>query len=208
MAICVAIGEWRVEVERVVQVLGTSPGITTFNTQAEIVRVKTNQFREKVDGTEVAFLTSKRKSQAGRAALLERMKTELGTKIHAAIQKFVTSKTAAALDVVGLTGDMAPFVAQITQESTDFWTHITRVEIEYLEFLMHLQNGIGHAAVRRANNDVETDSPHVPPDVSNGTLSTAQPYAGSGHQSKCGKDRSRCSEKGASPRQHGKRETG
>ena len=43
-AIHVAIGEWRVEVERAVQVLGTSPRITTFNTQAEIVRVKTNQF--------------------------------------------------------------------------------------------------------------------------------------------------------------------
>ena len=44
VALCVAIGEWRVDVERAVQVLGTSPGITTFNTQAEIVRVKTNQF--------------------------------------------------------------------------------------------------------------------------------------------------------------------
>ena len=44
VAIRVAIGEWCVEVERAVQVLGASPGITTFNTQAEIVRVKTNQF--------------------------------------------------------------------------------------------------------------------------------------------------------------------
>ena len=43
-ALCVAIGEWCVDVERAVQVLGASPGITTFNTQAEIVRVKTNQF--------------------------------------------------------------------------------------------------------------------------------------------------------------------
>ena len=124
-AIHVAIGEWHVEVERVVQVLGASPGITTFNTQAEIVRVKTNQFREKVDYTEAVFLTSKRKTEAGRAALLEQMKTELGAKIHAAIQKFATSKMAVALDIVGLTGDMAPFVAQITQESTDFRTCIT-----------------------------------------------------------------------------------
>ena len=67
-----------------------------------------------MDGTEVAFLTFKRKTEAGRAALLERMKTELGTKIHAAIQKFVTSKMVVALDIVGLTGDMAPFVEQIT----------------------------------------------------------------------------------------------
>ena len=67
------------------------------------------------------------------------MKTELGAKIHAAIQKFVTSKMAAALDVLGLTGDMAPFVAQITQESADFRTRITRVKIEYSEFWMHLQ---------------------------------------------------------------------
>ena len=44
VAICVAIGEWRVEVERAVQVLSALLGITTFNTQAEIVRVKTNQF--------------------------------------------------------------------------------------------------------------------------------------------------------------------
>ena len=124
MALCVAIGEWRVDVERAVQVLGTSLGITAFNTQAEIVRVKTSQFREKVDGTEAAFLASKRKTEAERAALLELMKTELGTKIHAAIQKFVASKMAAALDIVGLTGDMAPFVAQITQESADFWTRI------------------------------------------------------------------------------------
>ena len=119
-AICVAIGEWCVEVDRAVQVLGASLGITTFNTQAEIVRVKTNQFREKVDGTEAAFLTSKRKTEA----LLEWMKTELGAKIHAAIQKFVTSKMAVALDVVGPTGDMAPFVAQITQKSADFQTRI------------------------------------------------------------------------------------
>ena len=87
----------------------------------------------------MAFLTSKRKTEAGRAALLKQMKTELGTKIHAAIQKFVTSKMAAALDVVGPTADMAPFVAQITQESTDFWTHIAQVKIEYSEFRMHLQ---------------------------------------------------------------------
>ena len=68
-------------------------------------------------------------------------------------------------------------------------------------------NSISHSAVRHANNDVEADSPHVPPDVS-GTLSTAQPYSSSGCQSEHGKDRSRCSEKGASPRWHGKRETG
>ena len=43
-ALHVAIGEWRVDVERAVQVLGASLGITTYNTQAEIVRVKTNQF--------------------------------------------------------------------------------------------------------------------------------------------------------------------
>ena len=43
-AIRVAIGEWCVEVERAVQVLSASPGITTFNTKAEILRVKTNQF--------------------------------------------------------------------------------------------------------------------------------------------------------------------
>ena len=39
-----AIGEWHVDIERALQILGTSPAITTFNTQAEIVRVKTNQF--------------------------------------------------------------------------------------------------------------------------------------------------------------------
>ena len=135
----VAIGEWRVDVESAVQILGASPGITTFNTQAEIVRVKTNQFREKVDGAEVAFLASKKKTEAGRAALLKWMKTELGAKVHTAIQKFVTSKMAAALDIVGLTGDMAPFVAQITQESADFRTRIAQVEMECSEFWMHLQ---------------------------------------------------------------------
>ena len=67
------------------------------------MRVKTNQFREKVDTAEVAFLTSKRKTEAGRAALLEWMKAELSTKVHAAIQKFVTDKMTAALDVVGPT---------------------------------------------------------------------------------------------------------
>ena len=92
-----------------------------------------------MDGAEAVFLTSKRKTEAGRAALLEWMKTELGTKIHAAIQKFVTSKMAAALDVVGPTGDMAPFVTQITQGSANFQTRIARVEIEYSEFRMHLQ---------------------------------------------------------------------
>ena len=46
---------------------------------------------------------------------------------------------ALALDVVGPTGDMTPFVTQITQESADFRIRIARVEIEYLEFRMHLQ---------------------------------------------------------------------
>ena len=138
-ALHVAIGEWHVDIERAVQILSASPGITTFNTQAEIVRVKTNQFREKVDVAEAAFLASKRKTEAGRAALLERMKAELGTKVHAAIQKFVTSKMTAALDVVGPTGDMTPFVAQITQESADFRTRIAQVEMECSEFWMHLQ---------------------------------------------------------------------
>ena len=139
MVLDVAIGEWRVEVERAFKILATSPGISTFNTQAEIVRVKTNQFWEKVDAAEVAFLASKRKTEAGRAALLKRMKAELGAKVHAAIQKFVTDKMTVALDVVGLTGDMAPFVVQITQESADFRTHIAQVEMECSEFRMHLQ---------------------------------------------------------------------
>ena len=92
-----------------------------------------------MDAAEAAFLTSKKKTEVGRAALLEQIKTELGTKVHAAIQKFVTSKMAAALDVVGLTGDMTPFVTQITQESADFRTRIAQVEIEYSEFRMCLQ---------------------------------------------------------------------
>ena len=134
-----AIGEWRVDVERALQILGGSPGISTFNTQAEIVRVKTTQFREKVDAAEVAFLTSKRKTEVRRAALLEQMKAELGAKVHVTIQKFITDKMTAVLDVVGLTRDMTPFVAQITQESVDFRTRITQVEMECLEFQMHLQ---------------------------------------------------------------------
>ena len=40
---------------------------------------------------------------------------------------------------MGLTGDMTPFVAQITQESADFRTRITQVEMECSEFRMHLQ---------------------------------------------------------------------
>ena len=135
----VAIGEWWVDIERALQILGGSPGISTFNTQAEIVRVKTTQFREKVDAAEVAFLASKRKTEVGRAALLEWMKAELGAKVHAAIQKFVTYKMTAALDVVGPTGDMTPFVTQITQESADFRTHITQVKMECSEFRMRLQ---------------------------------------------------------------------
>ena len=103
------------------------------------MRVKTNQFREKVDAAEAAFLTSKRKTEVGRAALLERMKAELGAKVHAAIQKFITDKMTMALGVVGPTGDMTPFVAQITQESTDFRTRIAQVEMECSEFQMHLQ---------------------------------------------------------------------
>ena len=122
------------DIERSLQILGGSPGISTFNTQAEIVRVKTNQFREKVDAAEVAFLTSKRKTEVGRAALLEWMKAELGAKVHATIQKFVTDKITEALDIVGPTGDMTPFVAQITQESADFRTCIMQVEMECSEF--------------------------------------------------------------------------
>ena len=138
-ALHVAIGEWWVDVERALQILGASPGISTFNTQAEIMRVKTNQFREKVDAAEVAFLASKRKTEVGRAALLKRMKAELSTKIHAAIQKFVTDKMTVALDVVGPTGDMTPFVTQITQESATFRTRISQVEMECSEFRMCLQ---------------------------------------------------------------------
>ena len=135
----VAIGEWWVDIERALQILSASPGISTFNTQAKIVRVKTNQFWEKVDAAEAAFLTSKRKTEAGRAALLEWMKAELGTKVHATIKKFVTDKMTAALDVVGPTGDMTPFVTQITQESADFRTRIAQVEVECSEFRMRLQ---------------------------------------------------------------------
>ena len=62
----------------------------------------------------MAFLTSKKRTEVGRAALLEQMKTELSTWVHTAIQKFVTSKMVAALDVVGPIGDMTPFVTQIT----------------------------------------------------------------------------------------------
>ena len=92
-----------------------------------------------MDAAEVAFLTSKAKTEVGRAALLERMKAELGTKVHAAIQKFVINKMTAALDVVGPTGDMTPFVVQITQESADFRTRITQVEMECSKFRMRLQ---------------------------------------------------------------------
>ena len=82
-ALHTAMAEWRVDVERALQILGTSPGISAFNTQAEIVWVRTNQFREKVDAAEVAFLASKKKTEAGRAALLEQMKAELDAKVNA-----------------------------------------------------------------------------------------------------------------------------
>ena len=124
VALHVAIGEWQVDVERALQILGASPGISTFNTQAKIVRVRTNHFQEKVDAAEVAFLTSKRKTEAGRAALLKRMKAKLDAKVNATIERFITDKMTAALDVVGPTRDMTPFVMQITQESADFGTRI------------------------------------------------------------------------------------
>ena len=92
-----------------------------------------------MDAAEAAFLASKKKTEMGRAALLERIKTELSARVHTAIQKFITTKMVAALDVVGPTGDMTPFVTQITQESVDFRTRIAQVEIEYSEFRMHLQ---------------------------------------------------------------------
>ena len=43
-AMRVAISECCMDVERALQILGASPGITAYNTQVEIVRVKTNQF--------------------------------------------------------------------------------------------------------------------------------------------------------------------
>ena len=138
-ALHMAMGEWRVDIERALQILGASLGISTFNTQAEIVRVRTNQFQEKVDAAEVAFLTSKRKTEAGRAALLERMKAELDTTVNATIERFVTDKLTVALDVVGLTGDMMPFIMQISQESADFGTHIAGVMLECSELRMRLQ---------------------------------------------------------------------
>ena len=128
-----AMGEWRVDIKRALQILGASPGISAFNTQAEIVRVRTNQFREKVDTAEVAFLTSKRKTEVGRAAVLKRMKAELDARVNAAIERFVTDKLTAALDVVGPTKDMTPFVVQISQESTDFGTRMAGVALECLE---------------------------------------------------------------------------
>ena len=133
VALHTAMGEWRVDIERALQILGASPGISAFNTQAEIVWVRTNQFREKVDAAEAAFFTSKRKTEAGRAALLEEMKAELDAKVNATIERFVTDKLTVALDVVGPTGDMMPFVAQISQESADFGTHIAGVMLECSE---------------------------------------------------------------------------
>ena len=67
------------------------------------------------------------------------MKAELDTKVNAAIERFVTDKLTAVLDVVGPTGDMTPFVAQILQESTDFGSRIAGVTLECLELQMHLQ---------------------------------------------------------------------
>ena len=103
-ALHMAMGEWQVDIERALQILGTSPGISAFNTQAKIVQVKTNQFWEKVDAAEVAFLTSKRKTEVGRATLLEWMKAELDAKVNATIERFITDKLTVVLDVVGPTG--------------------------------------------------------------------------------------------------------
>ena len=131
MALHTAMGEWQVDVERALQILGASLGISAFNTQAEIVRVRTNQFREKVDAAEAAFLASKRKTEVGRATLLERMKAELDAKVNAAIG--VTDKLTVALDVVGPTGDMILFVVQISQESADFGSRMAGVVLECSE---------------------------------------------------------------------------
>ena len=79
------------------------------------------------------------KKEAGRATLLERMKAELDAKVNAAIERFVTDKLTAALDVVGPTGDMTPFKAQISQESTDFGSWMAGVVLECSELQMHLQ---------------------------------------------------------------------
>ena len=128
-----AMGEWRVDVERALQILGASPGISAFNTQAKIVQVRTNQFWEKVDAAEAAFLASKRKTEVGRASLLERMKAELNAKVNATNERFVTDKLTAAIDMVGPTGDMMPFVVQISQESIDFGSHKAGVTLECSE---------------------------------------------------------------------------
>ena len=86
-----------------------------------------------MDAAEVAFLASKRKTEVGRAALLEWMKAKLDAKVNAAIERFVTDKLTAALDVVGPTGDMMPFMVQISQESADFGSRMAGVTLECLE---------------------------------------------------------------------------
>ena len=55
------------------------------------------------------------------------------------IERLVTDKLTAVLDVVGPTGDMTLFMAQISQESADFGTRMAGVALECLELQMHLQ---------------------------------------------------------------------
>ena len=189
VAMHVAIGKWRVDVERALQILSASPGITAYNTQVEIVRVKTNQFQEKLDTAEAAFLTSKKKTKVGRTALLEWIKTELGTRVHAAIQKVCYQQDGGGVGCSGadwghdiICHTDYPGVCRLLDSHRPSWDRVLRIPDASV-------NSGSHAAVRHADYNVKASSPHVPPDIS-GAISMARSYAGSRHRSKRGEDRS------------------
>ena len=129
------------------------------------------------------------KLKQGGQLYIERMKAELSTKVHAAIQKFITDKMTVALDVVGLTGDMTPFVTQITQESTDFRTSHRASQDGMFGVPNASADGVSQPAIRHADHDVQASSPHVPPDVP-GAIQQPGLMPDSRCHSKRGEDRS------------------
>ena len=159
-ALHTAMGEWWVDVERALQILSASLGISAFNTQAEIVRVRTNQFREKVDAAEVAFLTSKRKTEVRRAALLKQMKAELNTKVNATIERFVTDKLTAALDVVGADRRHDVVCGANLSGVCRLWVPHGRGHIGVFGTANASPDSISQPTIRHVDHNVQASSPH------------------------------------------------
>ena len=115
-----AVRKWTKEVQTRAMLLGSNPGVSSYNVAIDTVRLLSDTLRRDVNNAEGVFLASKAEHDAAMEEHAAEIKQMLEVGIRDAIQAYLQGCVASCLAVVGDAGNLDPWLAQFTMRAMDF----------------------------------------------------------------------------------------